>query len=82
MKDYRKMLEEVGGYENEMTAIPAGAVREMVAEIEQLRDAVKFYGGEAEAIARHFNKNDGAVLASVTVLKLDGGIRAKKLVAI
>jgi len=38
MNDYRKMLEEIGGYENEMIAVPAGAVREMVSEIEMLRD--------------------------------------------
>lgn len=36
MKNWRKMLEEAGGYENELVGIPAGGVQEMVEEIEAL----------------------------------------------
>lgn len=35
--DWRGMLEEAGGYANEMAAVPAKGVRPMVAEIEDLR---------------------------------------------
>ena len=37
MKDYRKMLEDIGGYENSMVAVSAGPVREIIDEIEKLR---------------------------------------------
>ncbi len=47
-------------------------------EIAKLRLALRFYASEAEAIARNFDKNDDAVLASVTVLKLDAGNKAKE----
>ena len=79
MKDYRKMLEDIGGYDNEMMGIPVAGVKEIIDEVEQLRIALAFYRDEAESIARHFDKNDDAVLASVTVLKLDAGCRAKAL---
>ena len=36
-KDWRKMLNEIGGYENEFTAVAAGSVREMIDEIDRLR---------------------------------------------
>lgn len=39
--------------------------------------ALDWYGCEAKAIAKHFDKNPEAVLASVTVLKLDAGKRSK-----
>jgi hypothetical protein len=44
-----------------------------------MRRALDFYGAEAEALARYMvdgNKAD-AILASVTVLSLDGGRRAR-----
>ena len=37
MKDWRKMLRDVGGYNNDMLGIPASGVKEMVIEIESLR---------------------------------------------
>lgn len=39
--------------------------------------ALDWYGCEAKSIAKHFDKNPEAVLASVTVLKLDAGKRSK-----
>ena len=39
MKNYRKMLEEVGGYENELIGVPAATVRDMIDEIENLMAA-------------------------------------------
>jgi len=40
-KSWREMLEEVGGYENELVGIPAGPVREMIDEIERLSAKVE-----------------------------------------
>jgi hypothetical protein len=43
MKDWRRMLTEVGGYDNAMIGVPAGTVREMIEEIEALRaDAARY----------------------------------------
>lgn len=42
-KDYRKMLEEVGGWDNEMASVPAGGVREVVEGVESLRARVTQY---------------------------------------
>lgn len=39
-KNYRAMLEAVGGWENEMVSVPAGGVREIVEEVEALRKEV------------------------------------------
>lgn len=68
----------------------ARTVGEMRAELRKIAEANKskvktaleFYGAEAEALARHMtedrvNKSD-AILASVTVLSLDGGRRARE----
>jgi hypothetical protein len=35
--DYREMLKEIGGYENDMVSVPAKGIKPMVAEIEDLR---------------------------------------------
>ena len=44
MKDWRKRLEDVGGYENEYLAVvPTPDVREMVDEIEKLREFIRYY---------------------------------------
>ena len=48
-------------------------------EIAKLRSALKFYSDEAAAIAKNFNKNDEAVMASLRVLKLDAGNKAKAI---
>lgn len=50
---------------------------------DKTRDALEFYRLEAEALARYMaegkeNKAD-AILASVTVLSLDGGSRAREV---
>ena len=37
MKDWRKMLEGIGGYDNEMIGVPSGGVKEMVEDIESLQ---------------------------------------------
>lgn len=37
MKDWRKMLEGIGGYDNEMIGVPSGGVKEMVDDIESLK---------------------------------------------
>ena len=47
-------------------------------KIAELEAALEFYRLEAESIANNFDKNDDAVVASMTVLKLDAGIRAKR----
>jgi hypothetical protein len=41
MTNWRKQLEEIGGYDNELIGVPAGAVRKMIDEIESLRAVVK-----------------------------------------
>ncbi len=33
-KSWREKLEEIGGYDNEFTSVPAGAVREIIEELE------------------------------------------------
>jgi len=38
-KDWRKMLTELGGWDNELLSVPAGAVREIIEEVEALRAA-------------------------------------------
>lgn len=40
-KTWREKLEEIGGYENEMVSVPAGAVREMIDEMEALEADLK-----------------------------------------
>ena len=37
MKNWREILTQAGGYENEVLSISAGTVRQMVDEIERLR---------------------------------------------
>jgi hypothetical protein len=37
MKDWRKMLEGIGGYDNEMIVVPSGGVKEMVDDIEEIQ---------------------------------------------
>jgi hypothetical protein len=39
-KDWRKMLTDIGGYENEMVSVPAGGVRSIIDEVEMLRARV------------------------------------------
>ena len=49
----------------------------LIDEIEQLREALRWYGDEAAALATNMAaKKDMAVLASVQVLALDTGKRA------
>lgn len=47
--------------------------------IPKLVAALEFYKSEAEAIAKNFDVNDEALLASITILKLDAGNKAKKV---
>jgi hypothetical protein len=49
------------------------------AEIAALRDVLDWYRDEAEALAKHMQggAHTQAVLASLTVLSLDGGSRAR-----
>lgn len=44
-KNWRQMLEQVGGYENECVYVPARAVREIIDELEALRALVGVNGG-------------------------------------
>lgn len=44
---------------------------------EDIIRSLKWYGAEAEAIAKNLNKNTLAVEASVAVLNLDAGKRSK-----
>ena len=53
------------------------AIQNMGLRIKRMRDALKFYELEAEAISMNMGKNDEAVLASLTVLSLDAGKRAR-----
>jgi hypothetical protein len=50
MKDWRRMLTEVGGYDNALIGVPAGAVREMIDEIDALRAAVERVVAERDAL--------------------------------
>lgn len=50
-KDYRKMLEEVGGWDNELASVPSGGVREVIEEVEALRTRVTDLVGQVD-IAR------------------------------
>jgi hypothetical protein len=50
MKDWRRMLTEVGGYDNALIGVPAGAVREMIDEIDALRAAVERAVAERDAL--------------------------------
>ena len=47
MKNWRKMLVDIGGYDNELVGVPSGGVKEMVEEIESLREqlALAFEAG-------------------------------------
>jgi hypothetical protein len=40
VKNWRKMLVDIGGYDNELVGVPSGGVKEMVDEIESLREQV------------------------------------------
>lgn len=52
------------------------------AENKQMREALSWYGDEANAIARNvLAKNTSAMMASMQVLALDGGKRAAKFVS-
>ena len=42
-KDWRGMLKEIGGWENSMVSVNAGAVREIIEEVESLRQAIRLY---------------------------------------
>lgn len=54
-------------------------VTKMAAENEAMREDLRWYGDEANAIARNcLDKNTGAMMASMQVLALDGGKRAAK----
>jgi len=71
-KNWREMLEEIGGYENEFVAVPAGPVREIIDELESaltehaLKDAV------VEAAAQYLidlNERDDGILTSLQALE-------------
>ena len=53
------------------------AMQNMGLKIKRMQDALNFYRLEAEAIAKNMNSNDEAVIASLHVLRLDAGNRAK-----
>lgn len=53
-------------------------VQALKEENEALREALKWYGEEASALAKNSSKNWQAVEAGVTVLSLDGGARADR----
>ena len=46
-------------------------------DLDRIVNELHWYGDYAQAIARDFDKNTDALLASVTVLKLDAGKRSK-----
>lgn len=50
--NWRKQLAEIGGYDNELVGVPAGTVRKMVDEIDELRAAL---AQKDEAITYHEN---------------------------
>ena len=62
-KDYRKMLDEVGGWDNELASVPAGGVREVIEEVEALRGRVAQLDGnvdEARGVFRRIRDRVGA----------------------
>ena len=51
---------------------------QLAGELKEARAALRWYADEAEAIAKHLQeKRDTALLASVQVLALDAGKRAR-----
>jgi hypothetical protein len=54
------------------------ALQNMGLKIKQMQEALDFYRFEAEAIAKNLGSNDEAIIASLHVLSLDAGKRAKK----
>ncbi len=49
MKDWRRMLTEIGGYENGMIGVPASAVREMIEDIDCQQAEIARLTGKLEA---------------------------------
>lgn len=42
-KNWRQMLQQIGGWDNEFVPVPSGPVREMIEEIEALRAKLRQY---------------------------------------
>ena len=73
MKDWRKMLEDIGGYKNELTAVPASAVKEMILDIElmrsQLNDTETIIGSDTSGAYSNGYKN-AYFLQEATITKM------------
>lgn len=65
-KTWREKLEEIGGYENEMVSVSAGAVREMINEMEALEEVALHAGRQLRdpSWSKH-KRNLKAVLAKL-----------------
>lgn len=50
-KNYRKMLEELGGWDNELVQVPAGGVREVIEDLEALEARIQKCGKGHEYVA-------------------------------
>ena len=71
MKNYRQMLEEIGGYENELTAVPARAVKEMIDHIESLEARnVKLQTDHNELILTLVKHTEGFARMRVEITEL------------
>jgi hypothetical protein len=70
-----------------LTAEGLNSKREIAAElayrdsvIDKMRVALLFYVGEAEAISENMYVSDDATMASIEVLRLDGGKRGNRII--
>jgi hypothetical protein len=55
MKDHRKMLEEIGGYENELVSVNAGGVREIIDDLEYVQNEKESLEKENLELRAHIN---------------------------
>jgi len=53
--------------------------RTVIDKLNEMEKVLEFYSDEAEAICKNFNVDNEAVLASVALLMLDAGNRAKQI---
>lgn len=54
-KTWRQKLEEVGGWENEMVSVPAGAVRKIIEDLEAHERELERVKAERDGLRRALN---------------------------
>jgi hypothetical protein len=63
MKNWRKMLTDIGGYTNELTSVPASSVREMIDDIDGLKAQLELVTLQRDVIVLNWGSRDGQVMA-------------------